>query len=156
MNSSSSSRILPKPLLWLYTLLVIAMVPLVIVIPILTARQTGPGEFVMDFPVLFAIPPVLILEFILRRRYRKAFTQLPLRYWIITGATSLTLTILPLLMVLPGLPLHNEDLSDSLHATGSVLIFALFGILLQTTKTMTEIFDRRRMPGLYKKDVLFK
>jgi hypothetical protein len=147
-----------KLVLWIYTVLRVIWVPLAVAVPLLTVRQIGEASYSVAFPAITLVPLFLILEFVLRRRYRKDFSTLSTKYWLVTGLIGWLLTVLILLMALPGWPLHNDSLHTpgNIQSAGFVIAMIIFGSVLTAFMIVPEIVSRKRTVTLYKKADLFK
>jgi hypothetical protein len=147
-----------KLVFWVYTVLRVIWVPLAVAVPLLTVRQVGEETYTVAFPVITLVPLFLLLEFVLRRRYRKDFSTLSKKYWLVTGFIGWILTVLILVMALPGWPLHNDNLHTpgNIQSAGFVVAMVIFGTVLTACMIVPEIISRKRTVTLYKKADLFK
>jgi uncharacterized membrane protein len=138
----------------IYTLFRVLWLPIVFVTPIITIEQTSPVSYELNFPV-FVIIPLLIVELVLRRKYRKDFSRLSTKYWIITALITWVITVGALLLSLPGMPFH-KDWQTPLQSTSVIVVSIILATFMIVLSTLPEIMSRKKTVSLYKKEELFK
>jgi Na+-translocating ferredoxin:NAD+ oxidoreductase RnfA subunit len=146
-----------KAIFTLYTLFRVLWLPILFLTPILTIKQSGPASFEAQIPVVVVVP-VLLIEFILRKKYRKDYSKLSVRYWLITGLLGWALTVIPLLLLLPGMPLHNSNIHSpgNIQSLGPIVTMIIFATIAESLTTIPEIINRQKTVALYKKGSLFQ
>jgi hypothetical protein len=146
-----------KLFLTLYTLFRVLWMPILFLTPILTIKQSGPATFEAQIPVIVVVP-ILFIELILRKKYRKDYARLSTQYWLITGLLGWLFTTIPLLLILPGMPFHNSDIHspDNIQSAGPIIGMIAFVTLAEALTTIPEILNRQKTVALYKKESLFK
>jgi Na+-translocating ferredoxin:NAD+ oxidoreductase RnfA subunit len=146
-----------KPIFAVYTLFRVLWLPILFLTPILTIKQSGPASFEAQIPIVVVVP-ILLIEFILRKKYRKDYSKLSVQYWLITGLLGWALTVIPLLLVLPGMPLHNSNIHSpgNIQSLGPIVAMIIFATIAEALTTIPEIINRQKTVALYKKDSLFQ
>jgi Na+-translocating ferredoxin:NAD+ oxidoreductase RnfA subunit len=146
-----------KPIFAVYTLFRVLWLPILFLTPILTIKQSGPASFEAQIPIVVVVP-ILLIEFILRKKYRKDYSKLSVQYWLITGLLGWALTVIPLLLVLPSMPLHNSNIHSpgNIQSIGPIVAMIIFATIAEALTTIPEIINRQKTVALYKKDSLFQ
>jgi hypothetical protein len=142
----------------LYTIFRILWLPIAFAIPIITIEQTSAVSYEMNFPIVVIIP-LMIIEIILRKKYRKDFSRLSTKYWLVTAFIGWGLTVAALVLALPGMPLHKDFLTqpaNNVQSGNVIAISIIWAALIEIILTLPEIISRKKTIGLYKKEELFK